>query len=84
MKHPNGLTVIGVFLDATNNYSDENIAGAENRLNLSKLKFNQPNEEINKLAQLMEQIPYKGQSTTIESIKLKELLPKSRLSSVFI
>jgi len=78
MKKPNGLTVIGVFLDTTNsNYSDENIGGAENRLNLNKLKFNQPNEEINKLAQLMDHIPYKGQSTQIDSINVKDLLPKN-------
>ena len=77
MKQPNGLAVIGVFLDASNAYSDENISGAENRLNLNKLKFKQPNEEINKLAQLMEKIPYKGQSTALSSIRLKELLPKS-------
>ena len=77
MRQPNGLAVIGVFLDASNNYSDENVSGAENRLNLNKLKFNQPNEEINKLAKLMEKITYKGQSTTITSINLKDLLPKS-------
>lgn len=79
MKQPNGLAVIGVFLDASNSYSDENISGAENRLNLNKLKFKQPNEEINKLAQLMEKIPYKGQSTALSSVRLKELLPKSAL-----
>lgn len=78
MKQPNGLSVIGVFLDATNNYSDENVSGAENRLNSNNLKFNQSNEEITKLAHLMEKIQYKGQSTTIDSINLNELLPKSR------
>lgn len=78
MKKPGGLAVIGVFLDAKNNYSDENISGAENRINLSKLKSNQSNEEINKLAQLMERITYKGQSTTVNSINLRDLLPKSK------
>jgi len=77
MKQPNGLTVIGVFLDASNNFSDENTAGAENRLNRNKLRFNQPNEEINKLAQLMEKIPFKGQSTMVDSINVKDLLPKN-------
>lgn len=84
MKAPNGLTVIGVFLDASHNYSDENKSGAENRLNLNKLKFNQSNEEINKLAQLMEKIHYKGQSTIIDSIKIKELLPKSKMNRSFL
>lgn len=90
MKQPNGLAVIGVFIDVIDPPSNENSANAENvaqQINQSSSGSNdQPialNEEMQKVSNLMEKVQFKGQTVPIgQPISITQLMPNSTFTNL--
>jgi hypothetical protein len=88
MKQPNGLAVIGVFIDVIDPPSNENSANIENipqQMNqsssVSSVRTINLNEEVQKLSNLMEKVQFKGQNASIgQPISITQLMPSSTSS----